>query len=208
MGIFPYITSENLIAFLLVCFVIEITPGPNMAFLTIVSATKGRDYGFATVLGVTLGLLLISFAAAAGLATVLSNSPILFHGLRFCGVLYLLWLAMIEWRDNDIITNIGSSNSKRAYFRHGLIINILNPKATVFYVTILPGFIAPEEFVFQQAVTLTLISVCIATLSHIIIVTLAGFLKPQLDIPKRKRLVRRSMSVLLVLIAIWIGIQG
>jgi len=90
---------DALAPFILACVIIESTPGPNMAFLTIVSATRGRRYGFATVLGVTLGLLIIGLAAAAGLATLISKSTLLYEGLRYSGVLYLLYLALSEWRE-------------------------------------------------------------------------------------------------------------
>jgi len=210
VDVFPYISWENFLPFLLACIVIEITPGPNMAFLTIVSAIKGRKYGFATVAGITIGLGLIGFAAAAGLSTVLSTSPILYHFLKFSGVLYLLWLALIEWKDFDdnVEHAMKPTQDWTAYFRHGLIVNILNPKAAVFYVTILPGFIAPSEFVFQQASVLTLISIAIATIAHVLIVSVAGGLTPLIENPEKKRLLRRGLSLSLAAIAIWIGIKG
>ena len=207
MDVFTHISWDSLLTFLITCIVIESTPGPNMAFLTIVSATKGRKYGFATVLGVTLGLLIIGFAAAAGLATAISNSPLFYQGLRFGGVFYLLWLAYEEWKDTDGSVNEerGETQGKLSYFQHGLVVNILNPKAGVFYVTILPSFINPSRPILSQALFLTLISVAIATLAHILIVSLAGLLKPLLDNPERKRLIRRTLSGLLAIIALWFG---
>ncbi|MEP3655656.1 MAG: LysE family translocator [Litorimonas sp.] len=206
MDFTPYISWENLLPFLLVCLVIEVTPGPNMAFLSIVSATKGRSFGYSTVLGVTLGLAFIGFVSAAGLATVLSNTPILYHGLRFAGAGYLLWLAWIEWQNEDpnISQNLNHVGLKRAYFRHGFLVNVLNPKAVVFYATILPGFIDPNGFVLQQALVLTTISIAIATFAHLLIVSLAGALKPFLENPTYRRIVRRGFSITLALIAIWV----
>jgi len=209
MEIFPNIAWESLLPFIMACIVIEISPGPNMAFLSIVSATKGRKYGFATVLGVTLGLLILGFAAAAGLRSSLSEMPHLFDTLRIAGVAYLLWLAAIEWRHaaSNVYETSRSLQGRLSYFRHGLIVNILNPKALVFYVTILPGFIDPKDFVFQQAIILTLISVCIATCAHLLIVSLAAMLTPLLESADHTRLVRRFLSLTLASIAIWIGIQ-
>lgn len=209
MDVLAYMSWETLIPFLIACAVIESTPGPNMAFLTIVSATKGRKYGIATVLGVTLGLLIIGFAAAAGLATAISNSPLLYQILRFGGVFYLLWLAYEEWKDADgsLEEETGEPQGRLSYFQHGLIVNVLNPKAGVFYITILPSFINPAGAILPQALLLTLISVAIATLAHLIIISLAGFLKPILDNPKRKRIIRRVMSVLLAMIALWLGVK-
>jgi len=201
------ISWDNLAPFLFACLVIETTPGPNMAFLTIVSATKGRRYGYTTTLGILVGLLIIGFAAAAGLTTILSNSPLLYEILRFSGVAYLLWLAWLEWRDKDGIANVksGETQGQLSYFQHGLIINILNPKSAAFYVTILPTFIDPSGDILRQALILTTISISMATMAHIIIVSLAGFLKPFLDDPKKKRYTRRFFAVMLLTVAIWFG---
>jgi len=210
MDVVSHIPWDSLLPFLIACIVIESTPGPNMAFLTVVSATKGRKFGFATVLGITLGLLIIGFAAAAGLATVISNSQLLYQGLRIGGILYLLWLAYEEWQDADgsLGEETGQTQGRLSYFQHGLIVNILNPKAGVFYVTILPSFIDPNEAILPQAIILTLISVGIATLAHILIVSLAGLLKPLVvDHANRKRFVRRVLSVVLVIIASWFGLS-
>jgi len=210
MDVFSYLPWESLLPFLIACAVIESTPGPNMAFLTIVSATKGRKYGFAMVMGVTLGLLIIGFAAAAGLATTISKSPILYQALRFGGVFYLLWLAFEEWKDADGALNAetGETQDRLSYFQHGLVVNILNPKAGVFYITILPSFINPAGLILPQALFLTLIYVAIATLAHILIVSLAGLLQPILDNPARKRVIRRVLSALLAMIALWFGFSA
>lgn len=209
MDVFSHIDWETLLPFLMACLVIEMTPGPNMAFLTLVSATKGQKFGFATVFGVTVGLIIIGFAAAAGLATIVSNSPLLYQLLKISGVLYLLGLALKEWQDAaqlDAVTH-GEVDSLLSYFQHGLIVNILNPKAGVFYITILPSFINPAGEVLSQAILLTLISVIIATAVHVLIVSLAGLLQPVLDNPKRKRLIRRGLSLSLAVIALWFGLS-
>lgn len=201
---------EALAPFLLTCIIIESTPGPNMAFLTIVSATHGRRYGFVTVLGVTTGLLVVGFAAAAGLATIIASSPLLYQSLRYGGVFYLAWLALCEWRDAGRGLKQTDNNPRTliAFFQHGLIVNVLNPKAGVFYVTILPSFINPEENVLSQALALTFTYVAIATLAHLLIVSLAGFIKPLLNNPTRKRLLHRFFAVLLGLIALWFGLSS
>lgn len=209
MDVFSSLAWESLLPFLIACIVIESTPGPNMAFLTIVSATKGRKYGFAMVMGIALGLLIIGFAAAAGLATTISNSPILYQVLRFGGVFYLLWLAYEEWKDADgaLEDEFGETQGQLSYFQHGLIVNVLNPKAGVFYVTILPSFINPAGPILPQAMLLTLIYVAIATLAHILIVSLAGLLEPILNNPVHKRIIRRILSGLLAIIALWFGVK-
>lgn len=195
-----------LVPFLLTCLIIESTPGPNMAYLTIISASRGRRFGYMTVAGVTLGLLIIGLAAAAGLATLISGSDLLYQSLRIAGVLYLLWLAYDEWRDADDLPEVEIGEGVWVYFRRGLIVNVLNPKAAVFYVTILPTFMQPETDILPQAMFLTIIYVGIATTMHVLIVSLAGLLKPVIGNPARKRIARRALAILLALVALWFAI--
>jgi len=201
------ISVEQMWAFFLTCLVIESTPGPNMAFLAIVSAANGRRYGYATTMGIALGLTIIGLAAAAGLASVISRSPLLYQGLRIAGVLYLLYLAWESWQKaSEISPGItGEQQELRSFFRHGLLVNIFNPKAAVFYIAILPTFINMEENITHQAVFLTFMSVLIATLMHIFIVSLAGVFQPLLVDPILNKRVRKVFAVLLALIAIWFG---
>ena len=73
------VTPGTLLAFAVTCLVIELTPGPNMAYLAMLSATKGRRAGFAATLGVALGLLVIGLAAALGLTALIANSRMLYE---------------------------------------------------------------------------------------------------------------------------------
>lgn len=73
------------ISFMMTCLVIESTPGPNMAYLAVLSASNGRRAGFAATLGGALGLMLIGLAAALGVATLIANSPLMYQLLRWGG---------------------------------------------------------------------------------------------------------------------------
>lgn len=198
------LAPETLAAFILTSAVIELTPGPNMAWLAIVAATEGRRPGFAAVCGVALGLALVGIAAALGLAAVITASPLLYETLRWGGVFYLLWLAWDGWRDGgDGIEKMPFGARMLRYFRRGLITNLLNPKAAVFYIAVLPAFVDPAREVLAETVTLSMIYVTVATAIHAAIVTLAGLARHVLEDPRRSRIVRRVLSALLALIAIW-----
>jgi len=94
-----FIPGETLGAFALTCLVIELTPGPNMAYLAVLSAGNGRRAGFAATMGIALGLLIVGIGAALGLAALISSSNLLYEALRLGGIVYLLWLAWDGWRD-------------------------------------------------------------------------------------------------------------
>ncbi len=191
-------------AFTLTAIAIELTPGPNMVWLAIVAATDGRRAGFAAVTGVALGLAVIGVAAAYGLATVIAGSPLAYQALRWAGVAYLLWLAWDGWRgvdDTPDQTELGFSMVR--YFQRGLVTNLLNPKAFLFYVAVLPSFLsAPAKL--ADTLTLTAIYVAVATAIHGIIVTTAGAARDWLANTGRAVRVRRVLSLTLVAVAAWL----
>ncbi len=200
------ISISVLLAFIATVLVIEATPGPNMGWLAIVSASEGRKSGLAAVAGVGLGLLLIGLAAAAGLGALVLASPLLFQGLRFAGAAYLLWLAYNAWRDAGEPSpkaHGGEALNLGKHFRRGLIVNLLNPKAAVFYVAILPGFTDTAAPVAPQVFTLTLVYVALATLVHAGLVMFAANASAFLEDPVRMRRTRRALAVLIAVIAVW-----
>jgi threonine/homoserine/homoserine lactone efflux protein len=194
------------IAFLWTAFVIELTPGPNMTYLAILSLTEGRRAGFAALAGVATGLLLAGLIAALGLAAVVSESRVLYNLLRWGGVLYLLWLAFDIWTGGEgdpAAADIGA-NSLLTYFRRGLITNLLNPKAAMFYVTVLPAFINPDGPVLPQTFAMTLAYVAVATAVHTGIVAAAATARPLLENTVKMRTLRRTMALAVVVVAAWL----
>ena len=132
-----------LLAFALTALIIEITPGPNMAYLAALSLSRGWRIGLAAVAGVALGLSVYGIAAALGVAAIIESSTLLYQALRWGGVIYLLWLAFNAWSSADDVASEGKpghDHTRASAFRRGLITNLLNPKAEVFYVAVLPEF--------------------------------------------------------------------
>lgn len=196
--ILPPLTTPFLITALLV----ELTPGPNMTYLALVSASDGRRAGLATVAGIAIGLATIGLIAALGVAEIIQASAILYEMLRWSGVIFLLYLAWEGWiSGTDVVASASIEHGR--YFTRGLITNLLNPKAGVFYISVLPTFIDPTVSTIRQAVMLTTVYVTVATLIHLVIVLLAGSLEPVLNDPGRERLARRFFSLLLAAVALW-----
>lgn len=182
-----------------------------MGYLAIVSATTGKPAGLATVAGVALGLLIIGITAALGLSAVIANSKFLYETLRWAGIFYLLWLAWESWNTPISKLNQQEQNSEildknnSKYFIRGLITNLLNPKAGVFYVAVLPGFVSSTIHVTGQLLTLSIVYVAIATIIHLTIVMLASSARSFLDSTEKRLFVRRTLSLMLAAIAIWFG---
>ena len=159
----------------------------------------------AAAFGIALGLLIVGVCAALGLAALISNSRLLYETLRWAGFAYLMWLAWKGWQDaaetSPVSPQVEAPNS--AFFKRGLVTNLLNPKAAVFYIAVLPTFVEEQILVLGQTVTLSVVYVLIATAIHVTIVSVAGSARPFLEDPNRTRFVRRALSLGLAVIAIW-----
>jgi threonine/homoserine/homoserine lactone efflux protein len=197
--------APGLAGFLWTSLLIELTPGPNMTTLAILAATHGRRAGFAAVAGVALGLLLVGLAAALGLATVLSNSPVLYQTLRWAGVLYLLYLAWEGWHGiSDISGQPAPEHDDGKFFTQGLMTNLLNPKAALFYISILPVFIVSTKPVIPQSLVLTATYVAVASVVHTAIVLLAAKMGRLFAGTSLSQTVARVLSAALVGVALWL----
>ncbi|WP_411291681.1 LysE family translocator [Sphingorhabdus sp.] len=191
-------------SFLLTALVIELTPGPNMAWLALTSASQGRRSGFAAVAGIALGLAILAAASAIGLAELATRWPAAFNLLRYAGVAYLLWLAWKAWTgENEVSPDAVPDNKLGAWFRHGLLLNLLNPKAALFFIAVLPAYIDQGSHVAPQVTLLSASYVGIATLVHLIIVALAAQAHAWISVGNRSHLVRRMFAILLAGIGVW-----
>ncbi|MCZ8377109.1 MAG: LysE family translocator [Beijerinckiaceae bacterium] len=192
----------RVLEFALASLLIEMTPGPNMAYLASLALAEGRRIGLAAVAGVTLGLTGIGLASMFGLATLIQTMPIAYDGLRYGGAAFLLYLAWDAWRGAAEENATGSG--PRSAFRRALFTNLLNPKAAAFYVLVLPLFVTPGAgMIMGQTLLLGLIYVMVATAVHALIVLFAAALRPYLVEGPRERLVRRLLAVSIALVAVW-----
>jgi threonine/homoserine/homoserine lactone efflux protein len=199
------VDPATLAGFALTSLLVELTPGPNMTYLALIAATEGRQRGFAAVAGVALGLAVMGLAAALGLAAVIAESPVVYQVLRWCGVGYLLWLAWEAWHGGEAADGMAAPGASLGrYFRRGLVTNLLNPKAAVFFVAVLPGFLAASPGL-GDTLVLSAVYVAVATLVHGGIVGVAGAAADWLADTRRAERVRRFMALALVGVAVWMA---
>src|SRR5438552_14375138 len=84
--------NSPLVAFVLTSLIIEMTPGPNMAYLAVLGASRGRLAGFSAVFGVALGLTLLGVTAGLGAGSLILDNRVAYETLRWAGAIYLCWL--------------------------------------------------------------------------------------------------------------------
>lgn len=199
--------NAQILPFVLTSLLIELTPGPNMAYLALLSVDRGRLAGLAAVAGVALGLLLLGLVAGLGGATLISETRWLYETIRWGGVLFLLWLAWDSYKEAQApIAADASGLQLSAYFMRGLVTNLLNPKAAVFYIAVMPNFVVVDQPAVPQAMTLTLVYVAVATTVHAAIVVLGGMLRPLFASPQWRGRLGIVFGLLLVAIAIWLAV--
>jgi threonine/homoserine/homoserine lactone efflux protein len=145
MDLFP--SPAALAVFVAACAVFVVTPGPDLTFYLGQTVSRGRAAGMVAVLGNSLGLLIHSTLAALGLSALLAASATAFTILKIGGAVYLLYLGIQAIRHGSALSlasGAGSAGLGRV-FAKGLLINVLNPKVIVFFITFLPQFIVPGE---------------------------------------------------------------
>lgn len=189
--------------FAVAAILIELTPGPNMAWLALLALSRGRLTGLTAVLGVTLGLSFAGVAAAIGVSALIATTPWFFQFLRWGGSLYLIYLAFDAWRSSATVDDGDLKEPRLRYFSQGLFSNMLNPKAYLVYAAILPQFIAPQQALLPQLATLTILYVVVATVIHAAIVSLAGSFNSLLSNPTRVKILGRIFAISLIGISGW-----
>jgi threonine/homoserine/homoserine lactone efflux protein len=199
--------TSVLFSYVVTCIAIELTPGPNMAYLSLLSAERGRAAGLFAVCGVTLGLALLGGLAALGVGEFVVGQPMLYEALRWAGIVYLLYLAYDAWADAQRpVEELDARQRGWQSFRRGLINNLLNPKAALFYITVMPNFVVLGRPVLGQTIMLGAIYVAVATAIHAGVVLLASSVQPLLTQASNRRVMGGVFAALLLAVALWMGI--
>ena len=139
------------LSFLLTSLIVVASPGTGVLYTLAVALARGSRASIAAAFGCTLGIVPHMTAAMLGLAAVLHTSALAFAALKWCGVLYLLYMAWQALRESGALAvearpeRETRSRSHRRVIVTGFLINILNPKLSIFFLAFLPQFIAADE---------------------------------------------------------------
>lgn len=132
------ITAE----FLLTSLIVVLIPGTGVLFTVSVGISQGRRASLWAAVGCTFGIVPHLLAAVLGLAALMHASAQAFQFLKFAGVAYLLYLAIITWRDRDaFVVDRAPTRQRSATILRAILLNLLNPKLSIFFLAFLPQFI-------------------------------------------------------------------
>jgi len=134
--------------FLFTGILLNLTPGPDTFYILGRSLAQGRGAGVASVLGISTGSLVHTFAAAFGLSALLATSASAFLVIKLAGAAYLVYLGARMLFSRSTAATIPaafSSSGFWAVYRQGLLTNVLNPKVALFFLAFMPQFIAADS---------------------------------------------------------------
>ena len=139
---------EELISFVIAVSLLAISPGPDNIFVLMQSVVHGKKYGLATIVGLMTGCIIHTVFLALGVSTIIKNNSFIFFGIKLFGALYLFFLAYKVFKSSSVISISTEEIEKKSpvqLFKVGFIMNVLNPKVTLFFLALFPGFLFSES---------------------------------------------------------------
>lgn len=133
------------VEFLITSLIVVLIPGTGVVFTVSTGLARGRAASVFAAFGCTLGIVPHLLATVLGLAAVMHTSALAFQFLRYAGVAYLFYLACATWRDRAAfsVQQVASRSDSLSLVIKAILLNILNPKLTIFFLAFLPQFVEP-----------------------------------------------------------------
>ena len=200
--------ADSLLAFAVASVVLLMIPGPAVLYVVNRSVSDGRSVALASVGGLELGNLVHALAATAGLSAVIATSATAFSIVKWAGAVYLIGVGTLTLlRRPDALSVEGGHLSYRRAFAQGVIVNVLNPKVALFFLSYLPQFVEPSRGpawsqVLVLGLTFVVLGLCTDSLWAIATSTLRTVLLRGRSLPFIRRWVSGSVFVMLGVLAV------
>ncbi|MBT0625344.1 LysE family translocator [Pseudomonas fluorescens] len=184
--------------FLVTCLIVVLIPGTGVIFTVSTGLTAGKRASVFAALGCTAGILPHLLASVLGLSALLHTSALAFEVLRYAGVAYLLYLAYATWRDRSAfaMNDAPTATTARGLIIRGFLLNILNPKLTIFFLAFLPQFVTPGSI--SPAVQMLVLSAVFMAMTFAVFVIYGllanGFRRAVIESPRVQNWLRRSFA--------------
>ena len=132
---------DVLLTFVLTSLLLTISPGPDIIYVISQSISKGVKSAITTSLGLTSGLLVHTFLVTIGLSLIISQNEYVFNFIRLLGILYFSYLIILVFISRNKKKELDIKSKSSNDFFKGLIMNLLNPKVSLFFIAFFPGFL-------------------------------------------------------------------
>ncbi len=138
--------TKTIFLFLTASFILAVTPGPDILYVITRGMTQGKKAALAAASGFTLGNIVHTFFAVAGISAVLRASALAFTIVKLAGALYLIYIGYKTFKSKGKLTE-GNEKilSAKAIFIQSITANILNPKVAIFFLAFFPQFVKPQN---------------------------------------------------------------
>ena len=200
------IPIESLTTFVIASVLLALVPGPDNIFVLTQSSVNGHKAGLLVTLGLCTGLIVHTSAVALGITAVLKTSYVAFTVLKIAGAMYLLYLAWRAFHASSEEINTGQSREVAGikYYLRGVIMNVTNPKVSIFFLAFLPQFADPSRGpVIQQIFFLGMIFILVTLLVFGGIALLAGAVGAWLaNTPRAQTIMNRIAGAVFVAMAL------
>ncbi|MBK7094353.1 MAG: LysE family translocator [Saprospiraceae bacterium] len=199
---------ENILSFIAASVILTVMPGPDNIFVLIESITKGHKTGMAISTGLISGILIHTIIAATGLSILLRQSDIVFTIIKFAGSAYLFYLAFKAYKENlgiNIVQQMQTTKNIQFFrlFRKGFLMNVLNPKVTLFFIAFLPQFVSdPGINIALQMIIMGFIFMGQAFVIFFLIALMAGKLADRIHHQAFRTITRLVKVVILSILGI------
>ena len=200
------LNPELFAAFLLITFVLVITPGPIVTLVIATGATRGVRPALVTVVGTVTGNALLIAAIAFGLSWVLRSSLLLFEAIRWIGAAYLVFLGIQAWRNAGREAELPPPPG-RVHFWRGFLVALSNPKTIAFFTAFLPQFVDPALPAEFQLAVMCAVSVLMAAVTDTAWAIAAGLGRAWFVKPARARFLGRVSGAVLIGGGVWLSLS-
>jgi len=186
------------VEFLITSLIVVLIPGTGVVFTVSTGLARGRRASVFAALGCTAGIVPHLLATVLGLAALMHTSAVAFQMLKYAGVAYLLYLAYATWNDRSTfaIEETPSKSSAKRLIVKGFLLNILNPKLTIFFLAFLPQFI--EHRTSSPLVQLLLLSAVFMAMTFAVFVVYGvladAFRRAVIESPRVQAWLRRGFA--------------
>jgi threonine/homoserine/homoserine lactone efflux protein len=202
--------DHRLLAFVGVSLAVVLVPGPDMALVARNVVRHDRAAGFATSFGICTGILGWAIAAGLGISTLLAASATAFAALKLAGAVYLLYFGISTLRGHGapvVADANGAGLPGHRAWAQGLLSSLLNPKLGVFFLTLLPQFVAPGEPAAERMLQLAVVFDLIGLVWLLLYSTFLGAVGAALGRPGPRRFMRWLTGTVLIGLGVRVALE-
>ena len=199
--------TEVIFTFVLSSVVLTISPGPDIIYVISQSLVRGKKAAIITSIGLTTGLLFHTFFVVIGLSLLVSENENIFFLLRISGFLYFVYLAFMVFLKRKNKIDVKSNEFENiSFFKKGLMMNLLNPKVSLFFIALFPGFIFSDNLNLQ--LQFLILGLIFWFQANLIFIFVSMFSNKISNLISRKNILSRNSFIveicIYIFIAIWI----